>query len=206
MAAEGRPPLWRRPKAASFALALNKAHALALNTAHVLRLNKADVLALNKAHVWRLNNKICPGISVESSVISVSCKSFVSKTRSSRSAEVIVKTMRLAPTGKNTKSVFQNMCSSVESGLGGAGACTGAPRPSPSPQPAHNTKVSREVASSQVMRIAARSAFLELVAEVTAAAVATEVVSRSAARTPPSTRTGGQDDGSLNKLPQIMLY
>ena len=30
-----------------------------------------------------------------------------------------------------------------------------------------------------------------------------EVVSRSAARTPPSTRAGGQDDGSLNKLPQI---
>ena len=57
-AAEGRPPLWRRPKAASFALALNKAHVLALNTAHVLRLNKADVLALNKAHVLRLNSKI----------------------------------------------------------------------------------------------------------------------------------------------------
>ena len=57
-AAEGLPPLWKRPKAASFALALNKAHVLALNTAHVLRLNKADVLALNKAHVLRLNNKI----------------------------------------------------------------------------------------------------------------------------------------------------
>ena len=59
-AAEGRPPLWRRPKAASFVLALNKAHVLALNTAHVLRLNKADVLALNKAHIMRLNTKICP--------------------------------------------------------------------------------------------------------------------------------------------------
>ena len=57
-AAEGRPPLWRRPKAASSVLALSKAHVLALNTAHVLRLNKADVLALNKAHVLRLNNKI----------------------------------------------------------------------------------------------------------------------------------------------------
>ena len=57
-AAEGRPPLWRRPKAASFVLALNKAHVLALNTAHVLRLNKADVLALNKARVLRLNSKI----------------------------------------------------------------------------------------------------------------------------------------------------
>ncbi len=59
-AAKSRTPLWRRPKAASFALALNKAHVLALNTAHVLRLNEADVLALNKAHVLRLNNKICP--------------------------------------------------------------------------------------------------------------------------------------------------
>ena len=101
-----RPP----PFVVSFILALNKAHVLALNTAHVLRLNKADVLALSKAHVLRLNNKICPVISVENSVISVSCKSLVSKTRSSRSAEVIVKTMRLAPTGKNTKSVFQNIC------------------------------------------------------------------------------------------------
>ena len=55
-----RAPLWRWPKAASFALALNKAHVLALNTAHVLRLSKADVLALNKAHVLRLNNEICP--------------------------------------------------------------------------------------------------------------------------------------------------
>ena len=47
-------------KAATFVLALNKAHVLALNTAHVLRLNKADVLALNVAHVLRLTNKICP--------------------------------------------------------------------------------------------------------------------------------------------------
>ena len=59
-AAEGRPPLRWRPKAATFQLALNKAYALALNTAHVMRLNKADVLALNKAHVLRLNNTICP--------------------------------------------------------------------------------------------------------------------------------------------------
>ena len=55
-----RPPLWWRPKAATFVLPLNKAHVLALNTAHVLRLNNADVLALNKAHVLRLNTKICP--------------------------------------------------------------------------------------------------------------------------------------------------
>ena len=52
--------MWRRPKAASFVLARNKAHVLALNTAHVLRLNKADVLALNMAHVLRLNSKMCP--------------------------------------------------------------------------------------------------------------------------------------------------
>ena len=49
-----------RPKAATFVLALNKAHVLALNTAHGLRLNKADVLALPKAHVLRLNTNICP--------------------------------------------------------------------------------------------------------------------------------------------------
>ena len=53
-------PLWWRPKAATFVLALNKAHVPALNTAHVLRPNKADVLVLNKAHVLRLSNKICP--------------------------------------------------------------------------------------------------------------------------------------------------
>ncbi len=67
-------------------------------------------------------------------------------------------------------------------------------------------EVRREVASSQVPRIVIRSAFLELVTDATdatSAADATEVVSRSAAQTPPSTRAGGQDDGSLNKLPQI---
>ena len=55
--AEGRPPLWWRPKAATFVSALNKAKHI---TAHVLRLSKADVLALNKAHVLRLSTKICP--------------------------------------------------------------------------------------------------------------------------------------------------
>ena len=54
-AAEGRLPLWWRPKAATFVLALDKAQVLALNTARVLRLNNADVLALNKAHVLPLN-------------------------------------------------------------------------------------------------------------------------------------------------------
>ena len=57
-------------------------------------------------------------------------------------------------------------------------------------------EVRREVASSQVMRIAARSAFLELVTEPSGPAEVAEVVSRPAARTPRPTRTGGQDDGS----------
>ena len=83
------------------------------------------------------------------------------------------------------------MCFSVESCSGGALACTGAPRPSPSPQPAHNTKVSLEVASSEVTRIAARSAFLELAAGAAGATGEDEVVSRTAARTPHPTRTGG---------------
>ncbi len=68
-------------------------------------------------------------------------------------------------------------------------------------------EVRREVASSQVPRIVIRSAFWELEADATDAtdaADATEVVSRPAARTPPSTRAGGQDDGSLNKLPQMI--
>ena len=89
------------------------------------------------------------------------------------------------------KSCSKHMCFSVESGSGGAGACTGAPRPSPSPQPAHNTKVSLEVASSEVTRIAARSAFLELGTGATGAAGSGEVVARPAARTPHPTRAGG---------------
>ena len=64
----------------------------------------------------------------------------------------------------------------------------------------------REVASSQVTRIVTRSVFLELVTAATDATDAAEVVSRSAARTPPSTRAGGQDDGSLNKLPQMNIH
>ena len=52
---------------------------------------------------------------------------------------------------------------------------------------------SGNLASSEVTRIAARSAFLELVADAGGAA---EAVSRPAARTPHPTRTGGQDDGS----------
>ena len=79
------------------------------------------------------------------------------------------------------------MCFSIESGSGGALAYTGAPRHVRSLQPAHNTKVSLEVASSEVTRIAIRSAFLELAAGAagaTGATGATGVVSRTAARTP----------------------
>ena len=50
-----------------------------------------------------------------------------------------------------------------------------------------------EVVSYEVTCIAIRSAFLELVAGATGA---TEVVSRTVARTPPPTHAGGQDDGS----------
>ena len=47
---------------------------------------------------------------------------------------------------------------------------------------------------------------LELVTFATDAADATEVVSRSAARTPPSTRAGGQDDGSLANSLNLYIY
>ena len=66
-----------------------------------------------------------------------------------------------------------------------------------------------EVASSQVMRIAARSAFLEFVTDAAGATGAGEVVARSAARTPHPTRAGGQDDGSYTnslKLSTVILY
>ena len=111
---------------------------------------------------------------------------------------------KICPTGKIIeKTVPEHMCFSIESCFGGAPACTGAPRPSPSPQPAHNTKMSLEVASSEVTRIAIRSAFLELATGATAEAGATEVVSRTVARTPPPTHAGGQDDGSYtNSLKQ----
>ena len=76
------------------------------------------------------------------------------------------------------------MCFSVESCFRGALACTGAPRPLPTPQSAHNTKVSLEVASSEVTRIAVRSGFLQLAQGAPGAAGAAEVVSRTAPRTP----------------------
>ena len=61
--------------------------------------------------------------------------------------------------------------------------------------------------SHQVTRIATRSAFLELAAGAPGAmgaTGATEVVSKTATQTPTPTHAGGQDDGSLNKLPQII--
>ena len=54
-----------------------------------------------------------------------------------------------------------------------------------------------EVASSEVTRIAIRSAFLELAVGSTGATGATGaagMVSKTVAQTPPSTRAGGQDD------------
>ena len=63
----------------------------------------------------------------------------------------------------------------------------------------HNTKVSLDLASDEVTRIAVRSAFLEFTAGATGATGATgeaEVVSKPAPQTPPPTHAGGQDDGS----------
>ena len=46
---------------------------------------------------------------------------------------------------------------------------------------------------------------LELVTDAAAATAATEVVSRTAAPTPPSTRAGGQDDGSYTNSLKLMI-
>ena len=51
-------------------------------------------------------------------------------------------------------------------------------------QPAHNTKVSLEVASSEVTRTAAISTFLEIVTGVTGVTGAGEMVAGPAAGTP----------------------
>ena len=60
--------------------------------------------------------------------------------------------------------------------------------------------MSLEVVSYEVTRIAIRSAFLEL---ATGATGATELVSKTVARTPPPTRAGGQDDGSYTNSLKI---
>ena len=53
-----------------------------------------------------------------------------------------------------------------------------------------------EVVSYEVTRIAIRSAFWELATGAAGATGATEVVSKTVARTPPLTHAGGQDEGS----------
>ena len=83
--------------------------------------------------------------------------------------------------------------------------CTEAPRPSPTPHIAHNTKVSLEVASSQVTRIAARSVFLEHATGATGTPGQADVVARTAARAPHPTRAGGQDDGSYTNSLKLYL-
>ena len=60
----------------------------------------------------------------------------------------------------------------------------------------------RAQSGSQVPRIAVKSSFLEFVLR---SAGSCGIGPRTAARTLPSTRAGGQDDGSLNKLPQIKM-
>ena len=92
------------------------------------------------------------------------------------------------------------MCFSDESWFCDALACTGAPRPLPTPQPAHRTKGSLDLASSEVTRIATRSAFWEHAAGATGATGGSEVVARPAARTPHPTRARGQDDGSYTNF------
>ena len=56
--------------------------------------------------------------------------------------------------------------------------------------------MSLDLASSEVTRIAARSASLELATGAPEATGGTEVVARPAARNPYPTRAGGKDDGS----------
>ena len=58
----------------------------------------------------------------------------------------------------------------------------------------------RAQSGSQVPRIAVRSSFLEFVLSSSGSC---GIGPRTAAWTLPSTRAGGQDDGSLHKLPQI---
>ena len=60
------------------------------------------------------------------------------------------------------------------------------------------------LASAKVLQIATRFPFWELATGATGATGATEVVSQTPSNDLPSTRAGGQDDGSLNKLPQII--
>ena len=56
---------------------------------------------------------------------------------------------------------------------------------------------------SQVRCLSTFSSLLELATGATGATRATEVVSRTVARTPPPTRAGGQDDGSYTNSLKI---
>ena len=85
---------------------------------------------------------------------------------------------------KHEKKSSKSMCFSDESLFCCVLACTGAPRFLPTPQPAHRTKGSSDLASSEVTRIAARSAFWEHAAGAAEAGEVTEVLAGPAARTP----------------------
>ena len=90
---------------------------------------------------------------------------------------------------------------------------TGASQASPSPHIAHKQNRLKKLegdSSSQVTRIAARSTFLEHAPVARVAPVAQQKSlgwSRlgviDCCSDPPFTRAGGQDDGSLHKLPQM---
>ena len=75
------------------------------------------------------------------------------------------------------------------------------------PQPAHCAKGSSDLASSEVTRIVAFGTFLEFVAGDAGDTGEDEMVARTAARSPPPTRAGGQDDGSYtNSLKLINIW
>ena len=68
---------------------------------------------------------------------------------------------------------------------------------------------SGDLASEFVCKITIRSAFLELGVDrtgITGITGATEVVSKTAARTPLPTHAGGQDDGSYTNSLKLNIY
>ena len=110
------------------------------------------------------------------------------KTWSPRGKEFIVKIRRWAPSGKNTKKTSSKSCEFFLSKVDFAMLSRTRERGDPDQlHSLHRTKGSSDLASSEVTRIAATSAFLEL---VTGDAGEGEVVSRTAARDPPPTRAG----------------
>ena len=71
----------------------------------------------------------------------------------------------------------------------------------------HSLRIARpgpRTSRAEVTRRAATWAFLELAGGTTADAVEAEVVSRTAARGPPPTRAGGQDDGSYTNSLKLL--